>query len=62
MLEDFFRQELQKYLKGNLLQTGKRIIDACLSGASIDDYNKIVPNSYSYAFSNMEDYELNNSH
>lgn len=62
LLEDFFRQELQKYLKGNLLQTGKRIIDACLSGASIDDYNKIVPHSYSYAFSNMEDYELNNTH
>jgi len=62
LLEDFFRQELQKYLNGNLLQTGKRIIDACLSGASIDDYNAIVPNSYSYAFSNMDDYELNNSH
>ena len=61
LLEDFFRQELQKYLKGNLLQTGKRIIDACLSGASIEDYNKIVPSSYSYAFSNIEDYELNNS-
>lgn len=62
LLEDFFRQELQKYLKSNLLQTGKRIIEACLSGASIDDYNEIVPHSYSYAFSNMEDYELNNSY
>ncbi len=62
LLENFFREELQKYLKGNLLQTGKRIIDACLSGASIDEYNQIVPNTYSYAFSNMNDYELNNSH
>jgi hypothetical protein len=62
ILEDFFREELQKYLKGNLLQTGKRIIDACLSGASVEEYNDIVPNSYSYAFSNMEDYETNNSH
>lgn len=62
LLENFFREELQKYLKGNLLQTGKRIIDACLSGASIDEYNLIVPNSYSYAFNNMEDYEQNYSH
>ena len=62
ILEDFFREELQKYLKGNLLQTGKRIIDACLSGASVEEYNDIVPNSYSYAFSNMEDYETNNTH
>ncbi|MDF1574098.1 MAG: DUF4914 family protein [Bacteroidales bacterium] len=62
MLEDFFKKELQNYLHGNLLQTGKRIIDACLSGANIDDYNEIVPNSYSYDFSNMEDYEQNNSH
>jgi len=62
LLENFFREELQKYLKGSLLQTGKRIIDACLSGASIDEYNQIVPNTYSYAFSNMNDYELNNSH
>jgi hypothetical protein len=62
ILEEFFKEELQKYLKGNLLQTGKRIIDACLSDASIEEYNAIVPNSYSYAFSNMDDYELNNSH
>lgn len=62
ILEDFFHQELQKYLKGNLLQTGKRIIDACLSGASVEEYNDIVPNSYSYAFSNLEDYETNNTH
>ena len=62
LLENFFKEELQKYLNGNLLQTGKRIIDACLSGASMDEYNQIVPNSYSYAFSNMEDYELNNTH
>ncbi len=54
ILEEFFREELQKYLKKDLLQTGKKIIDACLSGASIDDYNLIVPNSYSYSFNNMD--------
>jgi hypothetical protein len=62
MLETFFKEELTKYLNGDLLQTGKRIIDACLSGASIDDYNAIVPNSYSYSFNNMDDYEHTNSH
>lgn len=61
MLEKFFKEELQKYLKGDLLQTGKRIIDACLSDASVDDYNSIVPNSYSYSFNNMDDYEQSNS-
>ena len=61
ILEDFFREELQKYMKKDLLQTGKKIIDACLSGATIDDYNLIVPNSYSYSFNNMDDYELSNS-
>jgi hypothetical protein len=58
LLENFFKEELQKYLKPELLQTGRRIIDACLSGASIDEYNNIVPNSYSYSFNNMEDYEM----
>lgn len=62
LLENFFRTELQKYQKPDLLQTGKRIIDACLSGASIDEYNEIVPNSYSYSFSNLEDYEQTNSY
>ena len=61
MLEEFFKEELQKYLKSDLLLTGKKIIDACLSNATIDDYNTIVPTSYNYSFSNMDDYELSNS-
>ena len=60
MLEDFFKEELQKYMKEDLLLTGKKIIDACLSGANIDDYNMIVPTSYNYSFHNMDDYELSN--
>jgi hypothetical protein len=58
LLENFFKEELQKYMKPELLHTGRRIIDACLSGASIDEYNDIVPNSYSYSFNNMDDYEM----
>ena len=61
MLEEFFKEELQKYMNEDLLLTGKKIIDACLSGANIDDYNMIVPTSYNYSFHNMDDYELSNS-
>ncbi|MFO7669655.1 MAG: DUF4914 family protein [Bacteroidales bacterium] len=61
MLMEFFKEELQQYMKKDLLQTGKKIIDACLSNASIDEYNEIVPTSYNYSFNNMDDYELSNS-
>ena len=59
MLQKFFKTELQKYLNEDLLQTGKRIIDACLSNASIQEYNEIVPMiyQYDYSFHNIEDYE-----
>jgi hypothetical protein len=59
ILTDFFKSELQKYLKEDLLHTGKRIIDACLSGATIDEYNEIIPMSfqYEYSFNKIEDYE-----
>jgi hypothetical protein len=60
ILQKFFKVELQKYLEKDLLHTGKRIIDACLSNASIEDYNEIVPMSYRYSFSNMDDYEQSN--
>ena len=57
ILEDFFHAELPKFLEGNLLKTGKRIIEACLDGASIDDYNEIIPMGYRYSFYKMDDYE-----
>ncbi len=60
ILQKFFKEELQKYLDNDLLHTGKRIIDACLSNATLDDYNEIVPMSYRYSFSNMDDYEQTN--
>ena len=59
MLRNFFKTELQKYLKDDLLLTGKRIIDACLSNATIEEYNAIIPMSYQYeySFNKIEDYE-----
>jgi hypothetical protein len=56
-LDKFFKEELQKYLQDDLLPTGKRIIDACLSNASVDEYNDIVPMTYQYSFNQLEDYE-----
>ncbi|NOY97292.1 MAG: DUF4914 family protein [Chlorobi bacterium] len=58
-LQDFFHKELPKYLQDDLLVTGKRIIEACLSNASVEEYNEIVPMSYQYqySFANITDYE-----
>lgn len=59
ILSAFFKKELPKYLDKDLLQTGKKIIDACLSNASVEEYNEIVPMSfqYEYAFNTLEDFE-----
>jgi len=43
ILMDFFRQELQKYDSPDLLPLGKKIIDACLNGASVQDYEAFIP-------------------
>ena len=58
-LRKFFKAELQKFLVPDLLQTGKRIIDACLSDATTEEYNELVPMSYQYQFNNLESYEQN---
>lgn len=50
MLYDFFRKELQKYLQPELLPLGRKIIEACLAGASVDEYNQLLPMEYQYAF------------
>jgi len=50
ILYNFFRQELQKFLVPDLLPLGKQIIEACLEGKSVEDYNKILPMDYQYAF------------
>jgi len=60
ILKEFFKDELQKYLVKDLLNTGKKIIDAVLDDATVDELNQIVPMSYRYTFSNMDDYEQSN--
>ena len=48
ILRDFFFRELEKFRKDNLSELGKVIIDACLSGATMDDYIDIIPMDYQY--------------
>ncbi|WP_320112448.1 DUF4914 family protein [Draconibacterium orientale] len=57
VLQEFFNRELKKFMHKDLFHTGRKIIDACLSNASIEEYNQIIPMDYEYSFNNIEDYE-----
>lgn len=57
ILFEFFKKELKKYQVPELSATGKRIIDACLAGASVEDYNSIIPMNYQYSFFTIKDDE-----
>ncbi|MCB8994617.1 MAG: DUF4914 family protein, partial [Bacteroidales bacterium] len=59
ILYNFFKRELQDYLKPELSATGKKIIEACLAGASVEQYNAIIPMNYQYSFITPSDYEMN---
>jgi len=61
ILYDFFKNELQKYLTPELSVTGRTIIEACLSGASVEEYNTIIPMDYQYSFLTIKDIELSNN-
>ncbi|TKG95729.1 DUF4914 family protein [Puteibacter caeruleilacunae] len=43
ILEEFFKKELQQYLTPELSETGRAIIEACLNGASNEDYRRLIP-------------------
>uniref|UniRef100_UPI003217C737 DUF4914 family protein n=1 Tax=uncultured Draconibacterium sp. TaxID=1573823 RepID=UPI003217C737 len=57
ILKEFFHRELEKFRHQDLFLTGKKIIDACLSNASVEEYNEILPMDYEYSFNNIEHYE-----
>lgn len=57
ILYDFFKQELPKYLTPELSPTGRKIIEACLAGATVDDYLAIIPMDYQYSFLRHEDHD-----
>lgn len=43
MLADFFRKHLETFCEEGLDPTGKQIIDCCLDGGSVEDYEKLIP-------------------
>jgi hypothetical protein len=47
-LDDFFRQELQNYLRDDLDPLGRKIIESFLSGDSLAELEKLIPCSYIY--------------
>jgi len=44
ILTKFFHNQLIKFLEPDLLPPGKRIIDCCLSGGSLEDYSSLIEN------------------
>jgi hypothetical protein len=42
LLTEFFHQELKQFLQPTLAPLGERIIQACLDGASLDDYGALI--------------------
>ncbi|MBD3422392.1 MAG: DUF4914 family protein [Chitinivibrionales bacterium] len=42
ILAGFFKQELKKYFSSDLDQTGRRIIECCNDGGSVDDYESLI--------------------
>lgn len=50
VLYNFFRSELRQFLHPELNPKGREIIEACLNGATLDDYLRILPMNYGYVF------------
>jgi len=44
MLTDFFHEELQTFLQATLDPMGRRIIECCLDGGGVGDYEVLMPN------------------
>ena len=41
-LYDFFKTELAQYLTPDLNPKGREIIEACLRGASVEEYDQMI--------------------
>lgn len=45
-LTEFFKRELQKIVHPELNPLGREIIDACLNGADVETYEKLIPHPF----------------
>jgi hypothetical protein len=43
ILRTFFHQQVRKFLHDDLDPKGREIIDACLAGATLEDYERLMP-------------------
>jgi hypothetical protein len=50
ILTEFFKNELKQFLTPELKPLGRKIIEACLANASVEEYNEIIPMNYQYSF------------
>ena len=57
ILHEFFRRELVGYLAPDLLPLGRKIINACLEGCTVEEYVRILPMEYQYSFLSINDIE-----
>jgi hypothetical protein len=57
ILTEFFKKQLQQFLSPDLSIVGRRLIEACLSDASVEEYESIIPMHYQYSFLTIKDYE-----
>ena len=62
ILYNFFKNQLPKFITPELSATGKKIIEACMSNASVEEYNSIIKMDYQYSFLTIDDYEQNNKY
>ena len=50
ILTEFFKTELKQFLTPELNPLGRKIIEACLNNATVEEYNDIIPMNYQYSF------------
>ncbi len=56
-LTEFFKKELPKYLHPGLNPLGRKIIEACLAGCPVEEYNEFIPMDYKYTYPSFNDVE-----